>query len=110
MIAPSHRDVLKSARELEAAATFFSRLNRRGAGNKDMRTFVETFRTRLGEGGAVYDDEAVWRLLQRIQILVFDFTAEGSASAECPNPGLDADGRHDGLAISSRNFFLHGAS
>lgn len=81
-IAGPYQDVLKSARELESAATFFSRLNRRGAGNKDMRTFVETFRTRLGEAGRANDDIAVWRLLQRIQILVFDFTAEGSASAE----------------------------
>ena len=81
-IAGPYQDVLKSARELESAATFFSRLNRRGAGNKDMRTFVGTFRTRLGEAGAANDDIAIWRLLQRIQILVFDFTAEGSASAE----------------------------
>lgn len=81
-IAGPYQDVLKSARELESAATFFSRLNRRGAGNKDMRTFVETFRTRLGEAGAANDNDAVWRLLQRVQILVFDFTADGSASAE----------------------------
>ena len=80
-IAGPYQDVLKSARELESATTFFSRLNRRGTGNKDMRTFVETFRTRLGEVGAINDEDAVWRLLQRIQILVFDFTADGSASA-----------------------------
>ena len=81
-IAGPYQDVLKSARELESATTFFSRLNRRGTGNKDMRTFVETFRTRLGEVGAINDEDAVWRLLQRIQILVFDFTADGSASAD----------------------------
>src|ERR1039458_8456839 len=31
---------------------------------------------------AAHDDEAVWQLLRRLQILVFDFTATGSASEE----------------------------
>ena len=47
--------------------------------NDNMRTFVQTFRTRLQEAGAPHDDETVWGLLRRLQILVYDFTAPGSA-------------------------------
>jgi hypothetical protein len=47
-----------------------------------MRGFVDTFRAHLKDAGAAHDDEAVWQLLRRLQILVFDFTATGSASEE----------------------------
>lgn len=76
----AYQDVLAWARQLQSAGVFMSRINRRGLANKDMRTFVETFRTNLGAAGSPDDDETVWRLLRRLQILVFDFTAPGSAS------------------------------
>ena len=47
-----------------------------------MRTFVQTFRSHLHDAGAPDNDETVWKLLRRLQIFVFDFTAEGSASEE----------------------------
>ena len=47
-----------------------------------MRGFVETFRAHLRDTAAAYDDAAVWQLLRRLQIFVFDFTAPGSASEE----------------------------
>jgi len=47
-----------------------------------MRTFVNTFRQNLADAGGSSDDESVWRLLRRMQILVYDFTATGSASIE----------------------------
>ena len=47
-----------------------------------MRTFVRTFKSHLHDAGSPDDDETVWRLLRRLQILVFDFTAQGSASEE----------------------------
>lgn len=47
-----------------------------------MREFVQTFRAHLREAGAEHDDETVWKLLSRLQIFVFDFTAGGSASEE----------------------------
>jgi|GEM_PF-366916 len=81
-IAGPYQDVLKWARDLESSATFFERLGRHGAANDDMRSFVRTFRIRLAESGVTIDDDSVWNLLRRLQILVFDFTAEGSASAE----------------------------
>jgi energy-coupling factor transporter ATP-binding protein EcfA2 len=43
-----------------------------------MRDFVDVFRTNLVEAGAPTDDETVWRLLRRFQILVFDFESPGS--------------------------------
>ena len=81
-IAGPYQDVLTWARQLGDAATFMARIARPNSGNDEMRNFVRTFATRLGEAGAPNDDESVWKLLRRVQILVFDFTAPGSASAE----------------------------
>ena len=78
----AYQDVLTWARELGDAATFMSRINRPGSANDAMRTFVNTFRSHLREEGTAHDDESVWRLLRRLQILVFDFTATGSISEE----------------------------
>jgi hypothetical protein len=77
-----YQDVLTWARELGDAATFMNRINRPGSANQAMRTFVNTFRSHLREEEAAHDDEAVWRLLRRLQIFVFDFTATGSISEE----------------------------
>jgi hypothetical protein len=78
-IAGSYQDLLRRARDVESAVLFMERLDRPGAATDDMRTFVDTFRKHLETAGAPQDDETVWRLLRRIQILVFDFTAPGSA-------------------------------
>lgn len=78
-IAGPYQDVLTWARQLGSAATFIDRVNRPGSSNADMRSFVQTFRTRLQEASAPHDDETVWGLLGRLQILFFDFTAQGSA-------------------------------
>jgi len=78
----AYQDVLTWARELGDAATFMSRINRPGSANDAMRTFVNTFRSHLREEGTAHDDESVWRLLRRLQILVFDFTATASISEE----------------------------
>lgn len=77
-----YQDVLTWARELGDAATFITRINRPGSANDDMRKFVNTFRSHLCEEGVAHDDESVWSLLRRLQILVFDFTATGSSSEE----------------------------
>jgi len=76
----AYQDVLTWARQLGDAETFFSRINRPGSANPDMRTFVQTFKAHLRDEGAPEDDATVWRLLGKVQILVFDFTAPGSAS------------------------------
>jgi hypothetical protein len=76
----AYQDVLRWAREVESAEVFFQRLRRKGSANDDMRGFVETFRAHLEEAGVANDDDTVWRLLGRLWILTFDFTADGSAS------------------------------
>jgi hypothetical protein len=76
----AYQDVLRWAREVESAEVFFQRLNRKGSANDDMHGFVETLRAHLKEAGVASDDDTVWRLLGRLLILTFDFTAEGSAS------------------------------
>jgi hypothetical protein len=78
----AYQDVLTWARQLLSTATFFDRIERPGSANDDMRRFVQTFRSNLRDAGIADDDETVWRLLGRLQILVFDFTAQGSASEE----------------------------
>ncbi len=78
----AYQDVLTWARKLDDAATFFARIDRPGSANDDMRTFVGTFRAHLQSSGVLSDDNSVWRLLRRLQILVFDFTAQGSASED----------------------------
>lgn len=78
-ISGPYQDVLTWARQLGSATTLIERISRAGSANDDMRTFVRTFRTRLQEAGAPQDDDTVWGLLRRFQILVYDFTAPGSA-------------------------------
>jgi energy-coupling factor transporter ATP-binding protein EcfA2 len=76
----SYQEVLSWARELGAPETFFSRLNQKQVANSDMRKFVENFRANLKLAGSPHDDAAVWEILKRFQILVFDFNQEGSAT------------------------------
>ncbi len=78
----AYQDVLTWARQIGDAATFTTRINRPGSANDDMRLLVQTFKSHLREAGSSDDDEAVWRLLRRLQILVFDFTAPGSVSEQ----------------------------
>ena len=76
----SYQEVLSWARELGTAETFFSRLNQKRLANSDMRKFVENFRANLRLAEAHHDDDAVWRILRRFQILVFDFNQQGSST------------------------------
>ena len=78
----AYQDVLRWARQPGSAQTFFDRLDRSGTGNDDMRTFVATLRDHLREAGSTHDDETVWKVLARLQILTFDYTAVGSAAEE----------------------------
>lgn len=78
----AYQNVLSWARDLDSAKIFIERIHRRGSANDDMRSFVKTFRAQLIDAGGTGDDETVWRLLRRLQILTFDFTAPGSASEE----------------------------
>jgi hypothetical protein len=74
--------VLRWARQLGSAQTFFERLGRSGTGNDDMRTFVATLRDHLLDAGSAIDDETVWKVVARLQMLIFDYTAVGSAAEE----------------------------
>ena len=78
----AYQDVLTWARQISDVGTFMARIDRPGSANDDMRTFVRTFKAHLHFHGSSDDDDTVWRLLRKLQILVFDFTALGSASEE----------------------------
>lgn len=76
----AYQDVLTLARQIGDAATFAAQIDLMGVGNDDMRAFVKTFKIHLRDEGSPDDNETAWRLLRRLQILTFDFTATGSAS------------------------------
>lgn len=76
----AYQDVLTLARQIGDAATFAAQIDLAGVANDDMRAFVKTFKTHLRDEGSSDDNDIVWRLLRRLQILTFDFTATGSAS------------------------------
>jgi hypothetical protein len=78
----AYQDVLTWARQIGDPSTFMEQLTRSGSANPDMRTFVDTFQSHLRDFGVADDHETVWKLLRRLQILVFDFTAEGSSTEE----------------------------
>ena len=74
----SCQEVLHWARQLPDGATFAAHINLEGFSSKGMRDFVEVFRANLLAAGAPADDDTVWRVLRRFQILVFDFESYGS--------------------------------
>ena len=72
-ISGPYQDVLEWARAAENGTEFFKRLNAKGVAGAAMRTFSETFRRNLVDAGVPDEDEAVWRIMRRFQILEFDF-------------------------------------
>lgn len=78
----SYQDVLTWARELGDAGSFHRRLQLPKVANDLMRRFVSTFRYHLKVNGVMHDDQTVWALLRRFQILVFDFTSTGSVAED----------------------------
>lgn len=76
----AYQDVLTWARQIGTAEVFAERIAREGSSSEDMRKFVRTFKANLALVAFSNDDETVWKLLRRFQILIFDFTATGSAS------------------------------
>ncbi len=75
-----YQDILWWAREMESAEAFIARIDRQGSANRKIREFLQNFRSNLETAGMDSDDGTVWRLLSRLQILRFDFTAQGSSS------------------------------
>ena len=74
--------MLRWAREVGSASVFFGRINTKNVGNDDMRAFVGTMRSHLEDAGCASDEDTVWQILRRFQILTFDYDAPGSQSLE----------------------------
>lgn len=78
VVSGPYQEVLSRARSHASAETFFKHLRQAGLASDGMRTFVETLRGHLNDFGAQNDDESVWLVLRRFQIIYFDFIAPGS--------------------------------
>ncbi|CAN7636993.1 ATP-binding protein [Mesorhizobium amorphae] len=72
------QEVLHWARQRPDAASFMANIRQKGFASDPMRSFVKVFSDNLQRHGAPTDDETVWRLLRRFQVLVFDFESSGS--------------------------------
>lgn len=72
-ISGPYHDVLEWARNAENGAYFFARLATKGVAGATMRAFSDTFRRNLVAAGIPDEDEAIWWILRRFQILEFDF-------------------------------------
>jgi hypothetical protein len=77
----AYQEVLLWARHSETADAFFRKLNRPGASNENMRTFVTTLQANVAHFGASSDENSIWRILRKLHILVFDFSAEGQTES-----------------------------
>ncbi len=77
-----YQDIINWAKAVESSKLLMERVNRSGVGNASMRIFVETIRTHLSLGEIDSNDETIWQILRRFQILVFDFESAESASEE----------------------------
>ncbi|MBU1195725.1 MAG: ATP-binding protein [Proteobacteria bacterium] len=78
----AYQDVLTWARHIGDPDVFMARINRSGLASDAMRRFVNTFKIHLQDADCPNDNRTVWGLLRRLQILIFDFTAQGSVSEE----------------------------
>jgi len=72
-ISGPYQDVLEWARVAENGKEFFKRLRTKGVAGKQMRAFSETFRSNLIDAGIADEDENIWSVMRRFQILEFDF-------------------------------------
>lgn len=72
------QEVLHWARQLPDGEAFAKHIARKNFASDPMRDFVEVFKNNLRKAGAPTDDDTVWRMLRRFQILVFDFESPGS--------------------------------
>jgi hypothetical protein len=77
-IEAEYQEVLFWARELPDAVMFAAHIARSGFSSAGMRGFVSVFKNNLKAAGAPDDDQLVWSILRRFQILVFDFQSHGA--------------------------------
>lgn len=81
-IAGPLQDVLTWARAVDNPAVFHARLTRKGVAGPDMSSFIATVRDHLAALGSDASDRAVWALLRRLSIMVYDFASPDSATLQ----------------------------
>lgn len=73
------QEALEWARTASDADDFFARLNSPGRANAAMLGFVKTITAALAEHEVVLDEPALFDLLKRFKVMVFDYGREGSS-------------------------------
>jgi len=73
------QETLQWARAAPDVKSFFEVLNSPGRSNEAMRGFVKLLRAQLKGEGAFFDDAAMFNLLSRFQVLIFDYNRPGSS-------------------------------
>ncbi len=75
-----YQQLLILARKLGSGVALRRALDAPRVVSAGMRDFAAAFQAQLRAAGADADDEALWRVLRRFQILVFDFESPGAMS------------------------------
>jgi hypothetical protein len=76
-----YQQLLLLARKTSTAEAFARAVAAERVVSQGMRDFAAATRAQIGAASGDTTDEAVWRLLRRLQILVFDFESVGALSA-----------------------------
>ena len=75
-----YQQLLTVARKMGSGAALRRALDADRVVSAGMRDFAKAFADQLAAAGASSDDEALWAVLKRFQILVFDFESPGAIS------------------------------
>ncbi|HZC16954.1 MAG TPA: hypothetical protein VE309_09335, partial [Caulobacteraceae bacterium] len=75
-----YQQLLLLARKTSSAAALARALDAARVVSKGMRDFAAAARAHIAAAGGDGADEALWRLLRRLEILVFDFESPGALS------------------------------
>lgn len=75
-----YHQLLQLARKCSSAAALRGALDASRVANQGMRDFAAAVGAQIAQAGGEADDETVWRLLRRFEILVFDFESPGAIS------------------------------
>jgi hypothetical protein len=76
-----YHQLLQVARKSSSAVALRRILDAKRVASQEMQDFAAAVRAQIASAGGETTDEALWRVLRRLEILVFDFESPGAVSA-----------------------------